>query len=431
MVWRLRAFRPVAERHLPGTPNAQDPPLTVIVFRRGGDFRRAVDGAPVVAYMQPSFTESLMVVGPDPQAFTDHESLLHEYVHYLLRTRTDINIPIWFDEGLASMLSATDVAARQAEVGRLPDQRLEQAIRESRLSLRDVLDAEDVAQWHPQRRVGFYAWSWLLVHRLMLGHLGGRDDLRPALEDFLRERYDSLPDALDLSPNALEHRIERYMARRPPSIEHPLPRRIDASGSYRCLDDSERARRLSLAIVPHNPELAVRQLRRRLRQDDGEVELWTALSLAEELAGDREASLEAARRARSLDPENVSAAVRLATALVIGCVFEVSEPCRARWQESVPLLRESLRRDPVRQDAIFTLGLAYLYSGRPGDALNYLRIAHQRQPWAAHVNYYLGESYRLVGDVRAREHLMRARQWSSTELWRTLAEAGLELLESG
>jgi predicted Zn-dependent protease len=109
-------------------------------------------------------------------------------------------------------------------------------------------------------------------------------------------------------------------------------------------------------------------------------------------------------------------------------VLEISEECRARWQESVPLLRASLRRDPERQDAIFTLGLAYLYSGRPGDALNYLRIAHQRQPWAAHVNFYLGETYRLVGDVRAREHLIRARQWSSTEIWRRLAEAGLDLL---
>jgi predicted Zn-dependent protease len=96
----------------------------------------------------------------------------------------------------------------------------------------------------------------------------------------------------------------------------------------------------------------------------------------------------------------------------------------------VPLLRAALRRDPTQQDAIFTLGLAYLYSGRAGDALNYLRIAHDRQPWTPALNFFLGETYRLIGDTRAEEYLQRARRWSPTELWRRLAEAGLELLDS-
>ena len=38
-----------------------------------------------------------MVVGPDPHAHSEHESLLHEYVHYLLRTRRGLNIPPWFE----------------------------------------------------------------------------------------------------------------------------------------------------------------------------------------------------------------------------------------------------------------------------------------------------------------------------------------------
>jgi tetratricopeptide (TPR) repeat protein len=429
MVWRLRTFRPVAERYLPGTPNDDNPPLTVIVFRHVRDFRRAMDGADMVGFMQPSFTENLMVIGPDPRAQGEHESLFHEYVHYLLRTRTDINIPTWFDEGLASMLSSAAVAADQVEVGEVPVSTLQRSIRESRLSLAAVLEAEDIWEWHHERRRGFYAWSWVLAHRLMLGQVAGRPDLRPGLTDFLAERHPSLPEALDIPAGILDRRLQRYLDRRLTTVVHEVEAPSTGADGYRCLDETEKVRELSLAIVQHNPDLAARQLRRRLESESDDADLWTALSLAEELAGDRESNLAAARRAVELAPDDVSAAVRLASALATGCILEISAECRARWQEAVPLLRGSLRRDPTRQDAIFTLGLAYLYSGRAGDALNYLRIAHHRQPWAPHVNFYLGESYRLIGDARAREHLTRARQWSPTVLWRALAEAALDLLE--
>jgi tetratricopeptide (TPR) repeat protein len=436
MVWRLRTFRPVAERYLPGAATGANRPLTVVVFRRAGDFRRAIGGAEVVGFMQPSYTENLMVVGPDPHAHSKHESLLHEYVHYLLRTRSNINIPAWFDEGLASMLSSAQVERRedgvsQVVVGALPASTLETSIDASRLTLSGVLEAEDLWEWHRDRRLGFYAWSWVLVHRLILGQQAGHPDYRPAVTAFLAEHHDSLPDALEVSAPALERRLERYLSRSPATVSHDIEATVDGPGRYRCLDDSEKIRQLSRAIVQQNPALAVRRLRDRIEADPNDAALWTTLSLAEESADDREAALAAARRALELAPQDVSAAVQLSGALAMGCILQVSEECRARWQEAVPLLRQALRRDPTRHDAIFILGLAYLYSGRAGDALNYLRIAHQSQPWAPHLNFYLGETYRLIGDARAREHLTRARQWSPTVLWRKMAEAGLERLQSG
>ena len=182
-------------------------------------------------------------------------------------------------------------------------------------------------------------------------------------------------------------------------------------------------------MLHHNPRDAARRLEARLEQDPENPRLWRTLSLAREAADDAASALDAARRARALAPEDPATAVRLAGALAMGCITATSEACRGRWREAVPLLRGALARDPRRQDAIFLLGLAYLYSGRAGDALNYLRIAHRRQPWAAHVNFYLGESYRLIGDSRARAHLERARRWSPTGLWRMLAEAGLAELD--
>lgn len=430
MVQRLRTFRPVAEQYLPGEANPDDPPLTVIAFQRASDFRRTVGTAEMAGYMQPSFTESLMVVGPDHGGQGEHESLLHEYVHYLLRTRNDVNIPTWFDEGLASMLSSAEFRPGEVEIGVLPTARLEGAIRESRLRLADVLGAADVWDWRRDRRAGFYAWSWLLVHRLMLGHQIGQHDLRAATVDFLAGNAPTLASAIGTPVPSLQRELERYLERREPRRVHEVAVEKTSPPGYRCLSSTRTVRQLAEAVVQLNPELVARHLTTELEDRADDPELWTLMSLAEEASGRREPALDAARRAVALAPDDISANVRLASTLAMGCILDVSAECRGRWQEAVPLLRRALRRDPARQDAIFTLGLAYLYSGRAGDALNYLRIAHQRQPWAPHVNFYLGESYRIIGDVRAREHLARARQWSPTELWRKMAEAGLERLRS-
>ncbi|MGD8833262.1 MAG: hypothetical protein PVF57_21830, partial [Pseudomonadales bacterium] len=52
-------------------------------------------------------------------------------------------------------------------------------------------------------------------------------------------------------------------------------------------------------------------------------------------------------------------------------------------------------------------------------------------PWAAMVNYYLGESYRLIGDTRARPYLTNARNWAVLPVWRKLAEESLRRLDEG
>ncbi len=427
MVDLLQLFRPVAERYLPGTANAADPPLTILVFSRVRDFRRAIGSSALVGFMQPSLTDNLMVVGPDPHADGEHESLLHEYVHYLLRTREDINIPGWFDEGMASLLSTARVSDDGMVIGELPRQRVERSIREARLSLADVLEAEDVWDWPAPRIRGFYDYSRVLVHRLVLGHEAGRPDWRTALADHLSGAEPSLAAALGVSTAQLGRRLDRYLARAG-TVTAPMPEEQAMPAEFRCLSDAERTRRLSVAILQQNPKLAVRQLRRALGGNPDDPSLWIAMSQAQESNDAPEDALAAARHALSLAPGDPAAAVRLAGALAVGCILEVSDECRARWQEAVPLLRTSLDRDPTHQEAIFILGLAYLYSGRPGDALNYLRIVHRRQPWAPPVNFYLGETYRLIGDSRAEAHLERARRWSPNELWRRLAEAGLERL---
>ena len=63
--------------------------------------------------------------------------------------------------------------------------------------------------------------------------------------------------------------------------------------------------------------------------------------------------------------------------------------------------------------------------------MNYLRVAHAKAPWAAPVNFYLGESYRMIGDKQSSaRYLENARNWATDGLWRRRAATALKRLEA-
>ncbi|MEZ5557124.1 MAG: hypothetical protein R3E86_01050 [Pseudomonadales bacterium] len=429
----LRGLEAAAEHYLPGTPATDRSPLTIVLFERYDEFRHAFDRPRFAGFMQPSLLEQRLVVGPDPGEFSLSETLFHEYAHYLLRSREDVNLPVWFDEGMASFLSTARIGADSAMVGELPADYLEAMVLRADLEIGELLGAEDVWQWPDVKRLVFYARAWLLVHRLMLGARYGLSDTRDATHAFLAGKSPNLAASIGLTEARLQRQLRRYLARAveggPDRVSLPSAGAgRDASARYRCLDDAARDRLLAQVISLHNPERAAAVLRALLARAP-RADLYVDLSLAEELMGDGEAARATARQALALDVDSVNARVRLAEALVFGCLIRVTDECLARWQLSMPLLHEALRLDPARYDAMYNLGLAYLYTGRAGDALDYLRVSQQRAPWAPHMNFYLGEAYRLTGDSRARNYLLRAAQWSATEFWRQAASTALQMLD--
>jgi hypothetical protein len=121
LLQRLRWLQPVAEPYLPGRPKASLAPLKIIVFSRRSDFRRMTGKRKFAGFMQPSLRTDRLLVGPIRGDLT--ETLQHEYVHYLLRNRLDVSLPMWFDEGLASILGTVEMD-KEALVGELPTERM-------------------------------------------------------------------------------------------------------------------------------------------------------------------------------------------------------------------------------------------------------------------------------------------------------------------
>ena len=209
-----------------------------------------------------------------------------------------------------------------------------------------------------------------------------------------------------------------------------------------CLSDTERNFELARTMMEHNPKGAVAVLKNLLEQGYAPVETLVALSNAYYQNQQAANSLQSAENALGRDNTHVSAKIQLASVLIGDCVFSQETACTENWQRAIPLLRSAMRGDPglvtilvamrgdpERYDAIYYLGLAYLHSGQAGDAINYLRVAYTKVPWSPRINFYLGEGYRLIGDTRAKVHLINARNWASSDFWRHVAELALENLD--
>jgi tetratricopeptide (TPR) repeat protein len=179
--------------------------------------------------------------------------------------------------------------------------------------------------------------------------------------------------------------------------------------------------------MAQNPLLAGRFLDDVLEEVPDDVA--TLVSYSQALRGLRGKAYTIAERALGLDPSDVGANVRMAELIVSRCMEDIAALCRRNWDDAAALYRTALKLDPERVDAAFGLGVVYVHTGKPGDAINYLRVAHRLAPWAPRINYYLGEAYRLTGnEALAKLHLKKTYHWDASEDWRKRARISLSLL---
>lgn len=441
LVARLERFETVAEPYLPGSPVRYPASLKIVVFSERAEFTRLTGKRKFAGFMQPSLSTNRLLVGPIRGSLT--ETALHEYAHYLMRNRLEVSLPLWFDEGLASLLGVTEIHDDHALLGRLPASRM------SGLTQRDFqkepplrgltrsIEATDVADWSQNRIDAFYDWSWLLVHYLYFssdGHFGSvvgevaLNDRRAWLDAFLAAREVPIIEYLNLSGQRLVRALDRHLRRGAGTRRLPLPPSVPVSASFTCLDPFPRDLELARAVLVQNPAQARALLASHEAGHGDDVGLLVTrarIALAEE---EVEEAARLAHLARALAPDSAATLILAADIQVRDCLFTRDEACLAGWREATDLYRSALEQDRERFDAVLGLGLAYLYTGRPGEAINYLRVAYARAPWAPMANYYLGEAYRLIGDRRAAGYLVNARNWAVLPVWRSLADESLRLM---
>jgi len=430
----LPQFRGLAEPYLPGKPGHQRAPLNIIVFGDRAEFLDLTGSQSSTGFMQPSLRTNRLLIGPLRASLT--ETALHEYAHYLLRNRLDVSLPVWFDEGLASLLGTARFAGGEAVIGELPQEHLRDLVHGSpgserpERALARTLEARSLDDWSRRQRDAFYDWSLLLTHYLYLGPVAEQSGARARLSAYLQQRDASITAYLGLSERRLVRDLDRYLRGKIPLDRVSAPvMEAPSSGSYRCLDPLQRDHELAMAILPLNPIRAKSLLEPHLHASPVNADILVARSRIAQAEEDARTSRLFAERALAADPGSADALTNMADVLTRDCLLTRDERCHGRWQEAGELYRAALKVRADQFDAVLGLGLSHLYTGRAGEAVNYLKLAYRQAPWAAATNFYLGESYRLIGDTRATTYLVNAANWAERDVWRKLAEQSLENMD--
>ena len=422
----LDRFRQLFVKLFPEAGGRSGLPLRMLAFRRARDFNEVTGTKLYAGITVPSLHAYQLLIGPGQgSAVTD--TGVHEYAHYLLRGQTRHHYPLWYEEGLASYLSTAKLVRGQFLLGYLePHMRNDRSL-SRRLTFTDVVQATNVSAWSQAELSEFYEKSWLLVHFIRLGHRADEfPDLRSALDGYLQQWQRGFTTAFEISPANLGRMVQDYRSRYYFGEGVDLPKTDLQEVARECLGGADSRLRLAAGITRVNPQLAVRAL--KVRQEALNADHLNTLSLALTKL-DHDQAVAAASQALALAPDHPGAIVQHTDLATRHCGLSSDPACISTWAQAAKAFAQAWRLDPQRYDAAYGLGVAYLHTGRAHQAIKHLRIAWEKMPWSVQTNFFLGEAYRITEDVRAADHLRRARNWAQDPTWRTRAQAALARLD--
>jgi tetratricopeptide (TPR) repeat protein len=296
-----------------GTPlRAPAVPTRIYAFNERG-FRRpfAVRGAP--SSFLPSLREAVIVLrsGRGWQ-FDTTQSLLHEYVHYLLRNHGGFDQPLWFDEGSAEFLSTVEVRGDHGALGGFRQDHVKQLRDQPWVPLIRILGVEDLEGWGSRKRAIFYAESWAFVHYLNFGlekpgqgqaRLGRY--FRSVANGASHER--AIRKAFGVSPRSLDRRLQRYVREErfgAAAIRFEHPEAVEAA-EPRPLSRDEVVTRLGwLLISLERAKPAQRYLEMAIAANPHNARAHAGLGAVEELRGRWDTAIPHFGRALGIAPDD-------------------------------------------------------------------------------------------------------------------------------
>ncbi len=428
----LLAFNAVTDQFMPGE-RIEGHRLRIVAFRNRKEFLDVFQQEEFIGFMHPSLRQHLLAFVLEERSIQPLEVAFHEYAHFLARSRLNIHVPLWYEEGFAQFLSTAQIRRDTAFVGKVPARRLSRTIRRNAKDIDKILNSTPPFDWSRHDITENYLVAWAVTHLLFRGVDSNGESLREQIPHLLKEMSEGLP--ADVALKKVTHTDSKSLVKllrnhltKIKTHESVTPIHIDwIKGKHpiSCLDQFERQVLLGEVLVQSNPLLAQDYLGRAQKSQPYDPGLLVTLSRAH--ADDYQYSYSLARQAIELDAQNVEANIRIADLLTWPCLLDLHDRCEDYFSLASQFYLTALQQQPKRVDAAFGLGVVYLELGRAGDGLNYLKVAHQRAPWSARTNLFLGDAYRQIGDYRmAREYLTKATLWETNDSWRAKAEETLE-----
>ena len=462
----LDQFRLATAPLLPGQTDVPATPLKLLVFARARDFDATFNSTMMAGFARPSLDQSLLVSRPDRDRRHLLRNVYHEYTHYLIRSRAYLNLPIWYEEGLASYLSTLVVEPDGTTVvGRVPYEYIRRALLDPGITVADILGQRFRLGVGSHQVSNIYGVAWALVR--FLHHAKAPDGRRYAsrlaamLEaiDGGMSSVDALNATMGLSPPDLKRRLQKYFE----TDQLPVFRfRADTADRiafrYHCLDPAQARHELATAAAFHHPRFAASLFSEIIESAPDHSGALVGLSRLV----DDERAVELAERAHRVDPDDGRAKIRLAEIRLRACqgdlttgrpdgdgvrvddgAFPGGRPdpangqapgasCAQKIGDAISLYREALEIPDHAGAAAYGLGVVSLMVGRSDDALTYLQAAYARASWSPQISFFLGEAYRRNGEVlRARQYFTKSAHWHPDPSWRDRADRVLASMAQG
>ena len=305
------------------------------------------------------------------------------------------------------------------------------SIAEHEIDWTNVLNGKPVLDWTSHDMKSHYEFAWAVTHFLNRATTKGGDpivDMVPGMLDAISKG--AVPSDVILEKTGyieaefIPALTSHFKNRRSHTVKIQIEPDEELSQERACLDYVQVRELLADITRKSNPQRSEHLLKQALARDPDSVRLHVLYSKA--MSANKEESFANARKAIELDKADVDANIRMAELLTLECIMSYQGSCTDA-PEAIKHYLAALKADHERVDAAFGLGVVYLFVGRAGDALNYLKVAYQRAPWSPRINLYLGDTYRIIGNrVKAREHLRKATLWEADKFWLQRAQMALD-----
>ena len=432
LVVQLDRFRSAASALLPSGSREAAPPIKIVAFKRARDFATVFNSTHVTGFAGPSLDQSLLASGPDLSGRHLSRNVFHEYVHYLVRSRATVNLPIWYEEGFASYLSTLSIdRAGTVTIGRIPFAYLRGVLLLPGLSIPDVIGERFRLDHRRHDLSDVYGLAWAIVRFLHHAEDDNGERYASRLGDMLAaidagaSSEQAMKSSLGLDTEGLKRRLRSYYdSDQLPVFQFRTETRDRLAFRRDCLDPIDARKHLAEVAAFHHPRFAMELYHGILAKSPDHVDALVGLS---RLVSESQA-LELARKAYRVEPTNPAAIIRMAEMKVLACRSN-SADCGDALAKAISLYTEALASDRHRVAAAYGLGILSLYVERPLDALEYLHAAYARAPWSPQIHYYLGEAYGRSGESeRAVVHLRKTAFWHPDESWRQRARRMLASL---
>ena len=225
---QLEQFREVFRRLLTNFNFNSPVPTNVVVFKDKLTFS---EYKPVnsegkrtewaAGYFQSGEDANYIVLTIEGKKADIYRTIFHEYVHFLVNNQIGrVNMPPWFNEGLAEYYELTEIEeAKRAVLGKIDEKHLALLRKNKLISFETFINTDYYSLYRRNKdeAVLFYAQAWALTHFLRHGNSGSRSSQMLKFIELIAaggKSGESFQKTFQIDYADLENDLKKYIERK-------------------------------------------------------------------------------------------------------------------------------------------------------------------------------------------------------------------------